>query len=90
MKIKRTLLLCFFLLGGVVFGALIAAVCADVGALSWLAFSQSIGISPSSPFVVDLSVIQLSFGFAMSLSIAQVITIGLSIVMYNWAVKRFK
>lgn len=88
MKLKRTLLLVFFLMGGAVLGALLATALADVSWLGWLAFSRSIGISPEAPFVLDLSVIRFSFGFQMQLSVAQILMIGLSIIGYNMAAKR--
>lgn len=88
MKLKRTLLLLFFLLAGTVLGALLATASAGVPWLSWLAFSRSIGISPEAPFILDLSIFRFSFGFEMGLSVAQIITIGLAIVLYNWVTKR--
>ncbi len=83
MKLKRALLLVFFLLAGAVFGALLASVFADIPALSWLAFSRSIGFNPDAPFVLDLSVFELSFGFMVELSVVQVCTIGLAIFTYH-------
>ena len=83
MKLKRNFLLAFFLLAGILFGAMLAAFCAQVPFLSWLAYSSSIGFSPEAPFVLDLSVLKISFGFSMSISVAQIITIALSILFYN-------
>lgn len=88
MKLKRALLLLFLLLAGVVFGALIASAASAVGFLSWLGFSRTIGISPDSPFVLDLSVLRMAFGFTTSVSVAQVLCIGLAIVIYNVITKR--
>ena len=56
---KRTLLLCFFILSGILLGAMIASLAAGTPGLSWLAFSQSIGFHP----VLDLSVIKLDLNF---------------------------
>ncbi len=89
MQFKRAMLLLFFLLSGTILGALLAAVCADVSFLSWLAFSREIGFSPDAPFVLDLSVVKLVFGFTMSFSVAQIITIAISIVLYNLLKKKF-
>lgn len=83
MKLKRNLLLLFFLLAGVLLGGMIATLCANVSFLSWLSYSGTIGFSPDAPFVLDLWVLKLSFGFSMSISVAQVITIALAIFLYN-------
>ena len=83
MKLKRNRLLIFFLLAGIVLGAMLANVCARVPILSWLAYSSSIGFNADSPFVLDLSVIRLTFGFSMGISVAQIITIALAVFCYN-------
>lgn len=83
MKLKRTLLLWFFILAGIVLGAMLASVCRNVSFLSWLAYSQAIGFNADAPFVLDLSVAKLVLGFSMSISVAQIITIALAIWCYN-------
>ena len=42
MKLKRTFLLWFFILAGIVLGAMLAAVCKNVSFLSWLSYYQSV------------------------------------------------
>ena len=83
MKLKRNLLLLFFVLAGIVVGAMLAAVCKNVPFLSWLSYYQSIGFNADAPFVLDLSVLRLTFGFSMGISVAQIITIALAIFCYN-------
>ena len=83
MKLKRNLLLLFFVLAGIVVGAMLAAVCKNVPFLSWLSYYQSIGFNADAPFVLDLSVLRLTFGFSMVISVAQIITIALAIFLYN-------
>lgn len=90
MKAKRTFLLIFLLLAAIVFGAWIAAVCAGIPGLNWLAFSRSIGISPNAPLVLDLSVVHFSFGFAIDISLAQVVIMGLAIALYSVLKKNIK
>lgn len=70
MKLKRNLLLIFFILAGIVLGGMLANLCANIPFLSWLAYSSSIGFNADSPFVLDLSVIKLTFGFSMGISVA--------------------
>ena len=83
MKIKWNFLLCFFIVAGIVLGALLAKVCEGVPFLSWLAYSQTIGFNSDAPFVLDLSVLRLTFGFTFRLSVAQIFTIGAAIFVYN-------
>ena len=83
MKLKRNLLLIFFILAGIVLGGMLANLCANIPFLSWLAYSSSIGFNADSPFVLDLAVIKLTFGFSMGISVAQIITIALAIFCYN-------
>lgn len=83
MKLKRNLLLIFCLLAGIVVGAMIAQVCAGVPFLRWLSYGGTIGFNTGNPFVLDLLVLQLTFGFSLSVTVAQIITIGLSIFIYN-------
>ena len=83
MNMNRTLLLWFFILAGIVLGAMLASVCRNVPFLSWLSYYQSIGFNADAPFVLDLSVIKLTFGFSMGISVAQIITIALAIFCYN-------
>lgn len=76
---KRTLLLCFYVLSGIILGALIANLCAGVPALSWLAYSNGISVHP----MLDLSVLRLDLDLYMGISVAQIFTIALAIFLYN-------
>ena len=76
---KKTLLLCFYILSGIILGALIANLCAGVRGLSWLAYSQGVRFDPS----MDLGVIRLSLDFYMGISVARILTIGLAIFLYD-------
>ncbi len=82
MKLKRNLLLIFFILAGIVLGGMLANLCANIPFLSWLAYSSSIGFIAVSPFVLDLSVMKLTFVFYMGISVSQIITIALAIFCY--------
>ena len=76
---KRTLFLCFFVLSGIVLGALIASLAAGVPGIGWLAFAKSISFHP----VLDLGVLMLDLNCTMGISVAQIITISLAIFLYN-------
>ena len=83
MQTKRNFLFLFYLLAGIVAGAVLTTVCDGVPFLRWLAFGGSIGLSPDAPFVLDLAVFKLTFGFSLSISVVQILTIGLAIFLYN-------
>lgn len=83
MKTKRNLLLVFYLLAGIIVGSLVGSLCADVSFLRWLSFGGSVGFSPDAPFVLDLHVLVLTFGFSFTITVAQIIFIALAIFLYN-------
>lgn len=85
---KRNLILIFCLLAGIILGALIASVCQNIPFLSWLAFSRSVGVSPQTPMVVDLSVVRISFGFEMGINVAQIFTIAGGILFYRVLIRK--
>ena len=62
MKLKRNLLLIFFILAGIVLGGMLANLCANIPFLSWLAYSSSIGFNADSPFVLDQTDVRLFHG----------------------------
>ncbi|NCC07515.1 MAG: DUF4321 domain-containing protein [Clostridia bacterium] len=80
MKLKRTFLLFFFILAGVITGSLLANVCANVPVLNWLAYGNSIGFNAVT---VDLVVFKFTLGASMSITVAQIITLSLAIFIYN-------
>lgn len=90
MRLKKTLLMLFFVLAGAVLGALVASLCAEVPGLAWLAFSRSVGFSPEAPLVLDLSVATLVFGLRVHLSVAQVFTIGIAAFLCTLITRRWK
>ena len=80
---KKTFIFIFFLLSGILLGSLVASLCNSVPELSWLGYSQSIGIGNINPLVLDLSIITLTFGFKMAISVAQILFIGLALFLYK-------
>ena len=85
---KRNLILIFFLLAGVILGALLSSACAGIPYLSWLGYGKSVGIPAASPMVVDLAIVKIAFGFEMSVDVAQIFTIILAILCYKATVKK--
>ena len=80
---KKTFIFIFFLIAGILMGSLLAHLCAGVPGMSWLGYSESVGIGAGSPMVLDLAVLTVSFGFVMHLSVAQVLCIGIALFAYK-------
>lgn len=83
MKLQRTLVFLFFLLAGIIVGALLASIGAAVPFLSWLAYGKTIGLSTANPMLLDLSMIKVAFGFEIGINVAQIITITAALLIYR-------
>lgn len=82
---KNTFLFLFYLLAGIITGSLLASLCRSIPALAWLGYTNSIGFSAANPAVLDLIIVKITFGFVMSVSVAQIITIAIAMYFYNRA-----
>ena len=80
---KKTFLFLFYLLAGIVLGALLANLMAGIPSLAWLGYSKTIGFSANNPAILDLVICRITFGFSMSISVAQIITISLAMYLFN-------
>ncbi len=85
---KKNLILLFYILAGIIIGALIASFARDVSFLSWLAYGETVGIPTASPMYLDLSVVKVAFGLEMGINVAQIFTIALSIFCYKATVHK--
>jgi hypothetical protein len=79
---KKTIAFIFFLLAGITLGAFISHICAGQPYVDWLSWGQEIGLSTSSPAMLDLIVLKLAFGFTLKVTIAQIFTVALSIFAF--------
>ena len=70
-----------FLLAGLVIGGLLGKLASGVSWLWWLSYEQQFGLE--SPIVLDLSVIQLTFGLMFKINVASIIGMILSIFIYK-------
>jgi hypothetical protein len=82
-KLKRNLVFLFFLLAGIILGALLASLGQQNAFLSWLAYGKTVGISVSDPLILDLSMLRMAFGLEIGVNVAQIITITLSLLIYK-------
>lgn len=85
---RNTLMFFIFLLGAIVIGGLISELSRGVSFLNWLTYGQTFGIGLKSPLTVDLGVLQLSFGVGLTLNVAVIICIVISMVLYGTVYKR--
>lgn len=80
---KRTIAFIFFMLAGITLGAFISKISAGTQYFDWLSWGQSVGLSTDNPAVLDLIVIKIAFGFVLKVTIAQIITVLLSILLFS-------
>lgn len=78
---KNIWILLVFILSGIVIGGLLGNVAANVDGLSWLSYGQSFGLT--SPLVLDLNIINITFGFMLKINIASIIGIAIAIFIYR-------
>ena len=80
-KEKNIWVLLVFLLAGLVIGGLLGKLASGVSWLWWLSYEQQFGLE--SPIVLDLSVVQLTFGLMFKINVASIIGMILSIFIYK-------
>ncbi len=76
----------FLVCVGVVIGSMVSELTSKLPFLGWLSYGLSFGTS--SPFVLDLNVVQLTFGINLHLTVSSVIFIALSLVLGRLIVKK--
>ena len=67
---------------GIVFGALIAYLTRGVPALHWLSIGYDFGLS--SPLVLNMEILVLTFGINVRINVATIIGIVLSSIGYRY------
>lgn len=79
---KNAWALFLLILAGVVLGGFIGTLVKGVPALSWLSYGQSFGID--EPIVLDLGVLVITFGLSIKITMASIIGVILSIIIYRF------
>lgn len=74
---KNSWMCCLLLLAGIVIGGFIGSVFPN----SFLNYGQTFGLT--SPFVLDLGIITLSFGLTIQVTIASIIGLVVGIILYR-------
>lgn len=78
---KNAWALALLILCGIVLGGFIGMLADGVSFLSFLNYGQTFGLS--SPIVLDLGVLTLTFGLTIRISIASIIGVIISVIIYK-------
>ena len=81
MKNKGGWLLVLFILSGLVLGGLIGNAVSNIDALWWLAYGEEFGLS--SPIVLDLGILNITFGLMININVASIIAMVGAIFIYR-------
>lgn len=68
-KVTKTIVLIL----GALLGSFAASLTKGISWLSWLSFGGAFGVSTASPFVLDIGVIQLTFGLTFHLTVGVIL-----------------
>ena len=80
---KSVWILLVFILSGLVIGGLLGKLAAGVPWLWWLSYEQEFGLR--SPIVLNLNVLELTFGLMVNINVASIIGMILAIFIYRKA-----
>ncbi len=78
---KNAWVLFILILCGIVLGGFLGMMAENVSFLSFLNYGQTFGLS--SPVTLDLGVLTLTFGLTIRISIASIIGVIISIIVYK-------
>ena len=78
---KNNWTLLVILLCGIVLGGFLGQLASHVHVLSWLAYGKTFGLT--SPVVLDLGILVLTFGLTVTINIASIIGLIISIIVYR-------
>ena len=78
---KNIWILLLFIFAGIVVGGLLGEFASGIDFLWWLSYGKTFGLS--SPLVLDLSIITLTFGMQFKINIASIIGIAIALFIYR-------
>lgn len=79
---KNSWALFLMVLSGIVLGGFIGMLAEGVPALSWMSYGQTFGLN--NPIVLDLGLLVLTFGLKIKISIASILGVVISIIIYRF------
>ena len=74
--------LLLMLLAGIVLGGFIGMLAQDIPGLGWLSYGQTFGLQ--QPVILDLGILVLTLGLSVNISIASIVGMILSIIIYRF------
>lgn len=82
---KNSIVLLILMLAGVVLGGFLGHLARDISWLSWLNYGQTFGLTGNngSALILELGVITLQFGLQIKITIASIIGMVLSFIIYH-------
>lgn len=81
MQSGRTWLFWILLFSGIILGGLLGELATQISFLSWLGYGQTFGLT--EPLLLDIGVVNLSFGIIFKLNVASIIGILLAVFAYR-------
>ena len=78
---KSFWIMLIFILCGLVIGGLLGDLASNVNGLWWLGYGQEFGIT--NPFILNLSILTLTFAFTIKINIASIIGMAIGIFIYR-------
>jgi hypothetical protein len=78
---KNIWILMVFILSGLVIGGLLGQLASGIDFLWWLSYGEEFGLT--TPLVLDLSIIKLTFGLQLKINIASIIGVAIAIFIYR-------
>ena len=81
-RAKNRWVLLLLMLAGIVLGSFIATLAQGVPGFSWLAFGESFGLS--SPLVLDLGIMVITFALTIHITIASILGIVVAAIIYRF------
>jgi hypothetical protein len=81
MREKGFWIFMILIFSGIILGGLLGQIATQVEFLKWLGYGESFGLT--EPFILDLSILKLSFSIMFDLNVASIIGILLAIFIYR-------
>lgn len=78
---KNNWTLLVILLSGIVLGGFLGQLASNISFLNWLSYGKTFGLT--SPIVLDLGILVLTFGLTITINIASIIGLIIGIIVYR-------
>ena len=78
---KNKFVFVIILISGLILGSFIGSTLGNIPYLNWLNYGKVVGLT--TPFVLDLSIFTMQFGFTLNFSIAGIIGMVIAIILYK-------